>query len=634
MQNIRVVALGGLSESGRNCYCIEIDDDIFVVECGLKYPTVTTPGVDYLIPNFDYLRANSSRVKAIIVTHAHDTTYGALPYLLNLMNVPVYASATTITMIRMDYSKRFRRFGTYHFVTVTPSSTVQIAGHTFDFFQTTHSMPNTFGFALHTDAGNIVYSSDFMSDYSHIGNYSFDMPRMCKIASSAPTLLLMCESEGAQLSGTASPKHRITPLITPALESQTGALYIALYTANFYNIQEVINAAAKFGKTVIFANHQLAEYLPAFNASGDLIVPQGHYAKLEDIESVPADKRVIILTGSGLELFKSIKDLAAGTKRNQGLSLGPTDTFIMACPSVPQIEVQHTEALDAVFTTGCNCLNITRRDIASMHAQQEDIKMMITLFRPRYYMPIIGEYRQLMANAMTAVSMGSTLNHRNVFVYDNGMVVKFDGKGDFVAQPEKVVTDDVVIDGNTIATVPGDVLEERASMAKDGVLLIMSLVSIREKKQLSKPDVQMRGFIYLKDTTSLVDKIDQIFSTTIDSLLTHSPEEGTGKRVVSFYDIQRKVANKVQRFLQKETDKTPLVICVIRNADEAERSQQQRAQANRTRSQRPFHPRNPSFNRPVRPRSSEAVKEEKPVGFDLPLPRAPMAPTDEGGEKK
>lgn len=624
MKQARILALGGLNESGKNCYCIEVDDDIFVVECGLKHPSVNNPGIDYVIPNFDYLRKNASRVKAVIITHAHDSTYGALPYLLNLVNVPVYASATTITMIRMDYSHKFRRFGTYRFNAVTPSSTVNIAGHTFDFFQTTHSMPNSFGFALHTDAGNIVYSSAFMSDYSHVGNFSFDMPRMCRIAGENPTLLLMCESEGAQLSGTASPRHRIAPHITPLLESQTGPLYIALYTANFYNIQEVINTAVKFNKTIIFSNPTLNEYLKSFNASGDLVIPQGHYVELRDIESVPPSQRVIIVTGSGLKLFSDIKEICYGTRKSEGLSLGPADTFVMACPSVPQTEVQHTEALDTVYGTGCHAINITRSQIASMHAQQEDIKMMITLFHPRYYLPVSGEYRQLMANAVTAVDMEIGLNHRNIFVYDNGMPIKFDGDGKFVPSQDKVLANDVVVDGNIVGAVRDSVLEERATMSNDGVLLISGLISLKEKKQLSAPDVQMRGFIYLKDATKLLEKINAIFTTTLDSMLSEP-------KPVALAEIQRKVSDKVQRYLRKETDKEPLVICVIRNADEAERSQQQRAQAKQARSA------SQSGQTSDNPQPSKRSERKRPLvapSLDLPLPRKPVPTESENHSEK
>lgn len=611
MEKARIVALGGLNELGKNCYLIEVDGDIFVIECGLKFPGPSNPGIDFVIPNFDYLRRNASRVKGVIITHAHDSTYGALPYLLNLINVPVYASATTITMIRMDYKRKYRRFGDYHFVTVNPSSDVNIAGHLFHFFATTHSMPNSFGFSLETSAGNIVYTSDFISDFSHVGNYTFDMPRMCRIAENSKTLLLMCESEGAQKEGTASPKHRLTPFLTEYLQNMAGPLYVALYTANFYNIQETINAAAKFGKTIIFANPLMSEYLKSFNASGDLVVPQGHYAELSEIESVPANQRVILVTGTGLKLFSDIKDICYGGRKAEGLSLGPSDTFIMACPSVPATEVQHTEALDAVFATGATVKNITRRDIASMHAQAEDIKMMITLFRPKYYMPVIGEYRQLMANAMTAVDMEIGLNHRNIFVYDNGMFIKFDEEGKFVAAPEKVPANDVIVDGNTVGNVKDSVLEERASMSSDGVILLSSLISLKDRKLLSAPDIQMRGFIYMKDDAKLSEKIEAIFNTTIQAMLSDS-------HPVPLADIQKKVGDKVQRFLKKETDKQPLVICVIRNADEAERSQQQRAQARTARSE------------------SKETKDSVPAKavFTLPTPRKPVGSdgSDESAE--
>ncbi len=608
--------MGGLNESGKNCYCLEVDGDIFVIECGLKYPSVNNPGIDYLIPNIDYLRKNASRVKAVIVTHGHDSQYGALPYLLNSVNVPVYASATTINMIRMDYAKKFHRFGTYRFNTVVPSSTATIAGHVFEFFQTTHSMPNSFGFALKTSAGNIVYTSDFISDYSHLGNFSFDMPRMCQIAQSGKTLLLMCESESALLPGTASPAHRIAPHIEALMENATGPVYIALYTQNFFNLQEIINLAVKDNKVITFASPALAEYLKAFNASGDLVIPQGHYAELRDIKSVPANQRVIVLTGSGLNLFSDIKDLCYGTRRDEGLSLGPTDSFVMACPSVPGTEVQHTEALDTVFATGAKVLNLTRHDIAAMHAQQEDIKMMITLFHPRYYMPVKGEFRQLMANARTAVDMEVGLNHRNIFVYDNGMFLKFDEKGDFVPSPEKTPANDVVVDGATVGEVKDSVLEERATMSSDGVILMGALVSLKTKKQLSLPDIQMRGFIYLKDSSALVENVNRIFSATLDTML-------KAERPVALAEIQHKVAEKVSRFLKKETDKQPIVICVIRNADEAGRSLQQRQKARAE--QRPVHSHNPVSHTPetkIRPVVRIATPAEK---IDLPSPRKPVS---------
>lgn len=617
MEKVRVVALGGLNESGKNCYCLEVDGDIFVIEAGLKYPSVNNPGIDFVIPNFDYLRKNASRVKAIIITHAHDGQYGALPYLLNWVNVPVYTSSTTISMIRMDFQKKFHKFGTYKFVSVVPSSTVTIAGHVFDFFQTTHSMPNSFGFALHTSCGNIIYSSDFISDYSHLGNYSFDMPRMCQIAEKEKTLLLMCESEGCMLPGTASPKHRITPFIAPLMEDMKGPLVVAIYTTNFYNIEEIIKLAVKFHKVVSFSNNTFTSFLKTFNASGDLIIPAENYIPFTEIRSIPPKDRVIIMTESGLSLFSDIKDLCYGARKNEDFYLDQTTTFVMACPSVPQTEIQHTEALDTAYGTGAKILNITRRDIASMHAQQEDIKMMITLFKPKYYFPVQGEFRQLMANAITAVDMEVGLNHRNIFVYDNGMYLDFDENGNFVAKGEKILANDVVVDGNIVGQVKDSVLEERAIMSQDGIILIGCLVSLKDRKALSAPDIQMRGFIYLKNASDIVDNINRLFNQTLSTMLT-APGQ------ISLIDIRRKVSEKITRYLKKETDKEPLIICTIRNADEAETSQKQR-EARQTRSSQSSYRRpNQKFNNTVKIDSSATPTIPS---LDLPSPRKPVEST-------
>lgn len=633
MEKIRVVALGGLSESGKNCYCLEVDGDIFVIDCGLKHPSVNNPGIDFTIPNFDYLRKNASRVKAVVITHGHDDQYGALPYLLNLINVPVYASSTTINMIRMDYAKRFRRFQTYRFVTVSPSSSATIAGHLFDFFATAHSVSNSFGFALHTPAGNIVFTSNFITDYDRVRNFSFDLPRLVKIAEANPTLLLMTESVSALLPGSASPKHRLAPHVQNLVENMTGQLFFALYTQNFYNLQEIIDLAVKNDKKICYANSTFASFRKAFNAGGDLVIPEANYVESKDLASIPPNERIVIVNDAGLKLFSSIKELCYGGV--SGIRINPGDTFVMACPSVAETEVQHTEALDTVFATGCRVKNITRRDIASMHAQEEDLKMMISLLRPRYYMPVEGEFRKLMGNAKTAVNMDVGLNHRNIFVYDDGMFLKLDEKGDFIAAPEKVNVSDVVVDGAIVGEVRESVLEERARMSSDGVILMGCLISMRERKLRSAPDIQMRGFIYLKDASDIVSEVSKSFASTLENLL----KEDKG---LSMGEIERKEADKMTRTIKKMTDKEPLVICELRNADEAERSLAQRSQA-RSRNPNPpnslnnrnphggFHPRVRQGGNPNLPVPSGNPSSPKAPPFTLPTPRKPIDGSE--GEK-
>lgn len=576
MEKIRVVALGGLCENGKNCYCIEVDDDIFVIDCGLKFPSANNPGIDFLIPNFDYLRKNADRVKAVIVTHGHDDQYGALPYLLNLINVPVYASSTTITMIRMDYGKKFRRFGTYHFVTVIPSSTVVIAGHTFDFFSTAHGISNSFGFALHTSLGNIVFTSDYITDFDKVRNFTFDISKVCEIAKANPTFMLMTESLASMKPGQTTPNHRITPHIKEMIEKMTGQLFIAVYTQNFYNITEIINLAIAYNKKICLANQTLAEFKKSFNECGDLVIPDNNYVELEDINSVPANERIIILTNSGLKLFNDIKELCYGGI--SGLRINKIDNFVMACPSVAETEIQHTDALDTVFGTGCNVLNLTRRNIASMHAQEEDIKMMLTIFHPKYYMPVKGMYRQIYSNCMLAYNMNVGLDYKHIFCYENGMVVKFDENGNLVPEPEKINVSDVVVDGSIVGEVKQNVLEERATMSGDGVILMGCLISLKEKKLLSNPDIQMRGFIYLKDATDIVSEISRNFTSSLDDMVKYS-------HGMSMNDIERKLSEKMKRFVKKKADKEPLIICELRNADEAERSFAQREQARQNKIQ-------------------------------------------------
>lgn len=557
---IKVVALGGLDEMGKNCYVIEVNNDAFIIEAGIKYPNAQIPGVDVIIPDFDYLRNIARRVKAIIITHGHDDQYGALPYLLNIVKAPIYATETTIAIIQATIGKKFRKLEQATYVTVKPSDSLDIAGHHFELFQTTHSVSESFGFALKTPFGNIIYTSDFMSDYSPLKGFQFDLPKVARLSETDKTFLLMTESESADKVGIASPNHKITEHIKQYFEEPTGKIFVSIYSQNFYNIQEVINLAIKFKKKILIPNPEIANFFDKMASINKLVIPKESRIDINDLAYIPQKDVVILICDSGEKLFSYCKEICYNNIN--GIKVDTKDIWINAAPSVPGTEIIATDAADTIFRTDCHVITLNRKVVSSMHAQQEDLKMMISLFRPKYYMPVKGEFRLLMANAKLAIDLGIGLNHFNTFVYDNGMALAFDNNGVPVRKSIIVKNGDVMVDGSSVGDVKETAINERTQMADGGVVLIGLAISLNKKKIVSNPDIQMRGFLYLKDSEPIVNQMSQILSTTLTALMNNS------EKSISLLDMERKINDKLSKFLLKETNKEPMILTNLLNVDE------------------------------------------------------------------
>lgn len=557
---IKVTALGGLDEMGKNCYVIEVNNDAFVIEAGMKYPPKNTPGVDLVIPDFDYLSRISKRVKAIIITHGHDDQYGALPYLMNVVKAPIYGSKTTNAIIKSELPHRFH-IEKCTFIDVDPSSDMTISGHEFQFFQTTHSVSESFGFALKTPFGNIVYTGDFMSDYSPLKGFKFDLTKVARLSEEQNTFLLMTESECANKPGIASPLHKITDYIKAAIEEPTGRTFVSIYSQNFYNIQEVINMARKFRKKICIADPTQIPFFDAMNEIGDIVIPSEMRVSLDDLRITPVKDVIILITGSGEALFKYCKEICYGNIKN--LKVETNDTWINAAPSVPGTEVSHTDTCDTIYRTDCHVINLGRKQVSSMHAQQEDLRMMISLFRPKYYMPIKGDFRLLMENAKLAIDLGIGLNHFNTFVYDNGMALCFDNQGKPVRKIIMVKNGDILVDGSSVAEVKENTIEERTRMADGGVVILGLAVSMRKRDIVSAPDIQMRGFLYFKESEALITQLSQMVMSNVQSYF------DSDKRVYPI-DMEHRISDKASKFIRKTTDKDPLVITKIIDVDSLE----------------------------------------------------------------
>lgn len=558
---IRIFALGGLDEHGKCMLVLELGDDIFIVEGGLKYPDRTNPGIDAIIPSIDYLVQHRSRIRAILITHGHDDQFGALPYIYSQIPAPIYASKATIALLQKFTFQQTKVRPNYDFYPIHPTSNVTIAGHQFEFFQTVHSVMDSSGFAVTTPFGNIVYSGDFIVEYNASKNYKHDLNALAKIAEKE-TLLLMTESIGADKPGYTSPHHRVTNhLVLPFQEAQ-GRIFVALYNQSVYNLEETLKYTFAQGKKIVFYDRETEDYIKTFTDLGSISIPKDKIIERENHLRAPVNNQVVIMMGPGEKIYKKIAELSEGENEDRTFELSSKDTFIVAAPSAPAIEVMAYDALDNLYQTGAKVVNITRKQIASMHAQEEDLKTFLSLLKPKYYMPIKGEYVQLFGNAKLALSLGMGLNHSNTFLMDNGHVLEFvEGKGRVLtSELDRIRVGDVLIDGIGVGDVRGEVIRQRQQLSQDGVLVIGITISKSSKRLVAGPDVQMRGFIFLKDSEN--------FSRELNALLLAEVQEYLNNRSnVSLEKFKEILVDKVLKLIKRINGKNPVVVPILINVD-------------------------------------------------------------------
>lgn len=555
---IKVSALGGLDENGRDCYVIEINNDIFVIDAGLALPDKTIPGVDYLLANAQYLINNKDRVKAYIMTHAHDENMGALKYFYDDAPAPIICTRFTKHVIETQFNFNTLRIP-LEFKVIPPTSTLEIAGRKFHFFQTSHNAAYSFGVAIETSKGNIVYTSDFIVDYSvKIPGYIFDMKAL-SVLSERPTFLLMSESKGANHEGYCSPHHRVTPLIEKYFSNANKRIFIDCFWQNFFRISEIIDLCIENNKKIFFYNdftRTIMKMLMEFNPSR---IPMDIIVGKEDLLRVREQELVILMLGKGEELYQELIRVVDGTNEDKRIRLTKRDIFINAALPTPTLETIATRSIDYLYRTGAEVVWIKKNQITAMHPRQDDLKFFLSVLKPRYYLPVRGNFINLMANAKLALSMGIGLNHTNVFILDNGMQLCFNELGRpsiLPNNPAIMPTHPILVDGSGVSTnVAENIVNDRRQLSVDGVVVIAVTVSLEEKRIIAGPDCQMRGFVYVKETEPLLKSVANIF---VDEVTTALSVNNT-----NFEEIKVNAQERIRRFIKRENGREPMIIPII-----------------------------------------------------------------------
>ena len=549
---IRIFALGGLDEDGKNCIVVEINDDIFVLDAGIGEPDKTMPGVDYLIPNFDYLRENKDRVKAYFLLHGHDDEIGALAYIYEEVPAPIYASSVTIAMLKMFTVHVKKDPSVYDFHPVDPTCSIVVAGHKIHFFHTAHNIADSSGIAIETDQGNIVYAGDYVVENAADPNYLFDLSSIARIGEK-PTLALLAESVYAKHPGYTAPKYKLTPHVSDAFKNAEGRIFVSLYSSNLYNVDEIVRLAVAYRRKVLCYDPGTADLVKTMQSCGSLAYPRETFVSSDDILRHRDSDLVILMTGFGSKLFRKIALLASGENEDKRFKLKPTDSFLIASPSDDNTELEFVDAADELYRAGCHVTMVPKKEFLKMQASEEDLKMLASILKPKYYIPVKGFYKDLLANAMLSLSMGINLSHSNVFVVENGISVLIDEKGARVFD-EKIPHGDLMIDGSGVGDVSEFVLSDRAKLA-EGVVVLGATISRKQKRIVAGPDVQTKGLLAPKEADALVRDVGKVFTSTVEELLTSYE--------FNLDEIRQNVYERCYRAIRRITGKEPMVLPLI-----------------------------------------------------------------------
>ena len=548
MQKIRLMALGGLDEDGKNMYLVEIDGDIFVVDAGLKYPSESEQlGIEYIIPDYTYLLEHKDRVKGVFISHGHDDVMSGLGHLLAQADFEVYATALTAKLLEIEFRKH--KLKNKHINVIERHDTFKVSGHTIHTFPVMQSIADGVGFAFETDSGMIVYTSEFIFDYDFLNkSFSMDINSLSELGKNN-VLVLMSESTGSTRNGYTAPKHRITDSIEHYFEEIDKRIIITLYRQNLFRIMEILELASKYHKKVYFYDEEHVKMLKIVDELGYYKIPKDIIISGSDFNNELLDV-ICVVSGSGNDVFKLMHNIAIGEDRH--IELHEKDTVIIASPVVPGTEKDATAMENDLYKAGVSIVKLNAKEVLSMHASIEDLKMMLYLIRPRYYLPIKGEYSDLVNNADIAVQMGYTPDR--VIILDNGQFASFDN-GRLVSTSDQIELNDSAIDASDMRDVSGMVLKDRETLSTDGAIICGVVLDFKTKKIIGGPDIQSRGVIYLKDADHILSEIGNILTSTIQRNVENNSYENM--------QVRMEARELISKYVMKSTGKTPMILPAI-----------------------------------------------------------------------
>lgn len=546
-KDIRIIPLGGVGEIAKNMYIVEVDDEMFMLDAGLMFPEDEMLGVDIVIPDIQYVIENKERLKGIFLTHGHEHAIGAVSYVLEQIDVPVYGSKLTIALVKEAMKARNIKKKVRYY-TVNHDSIMRFKNVNVSFFNTTHSIPDSLGVCIHTSYGSIVYTGEFKFDQSLHGHYAPDLKRMAEIGDEG-VFALISDSTEAEKPGYNTPENIIEHHMYDAFAKVKGRLIVSCYASNFVRIQQVLNIASQLNRKVSFLGRSLESSFNIARKMGYFDIPKDLLIPINEVENYPKNEVIIIATGMQGEPVEALSQMAR--KKHKIMNIEEGDSIFLAITASANMEVIIADTLNELVRAGAHIIPNNKKIHASSHGCMEELKMMLNIMKPEYFVPVQGEFKMQIAHAKLAAETG--VAPEKIFLVEKGDVISYNGK-DMILN-EKVQSGNILIDGIGVGDVGNIVLRDRHLLAEDGIFIAVVTLDPKNRRIAAGPEIQSRGFVYVRESEELLKEAEEKVRKIV--------EEGLQEKRIEWSEIKQNMRDQISKLLFESTKRRPMIIPVI-----------------------------------------------------------------------
>ncbi|MEW4384337.1 ribonuclease J [Staphylococcus epidermidis] len=546
-KDIRIIPLGGVGEIAKNMYIVEVDDEMFMLDAGLMFPEDEMLGVDIVIPDIQYVIENKERLKGIFLTHGHEHAIGAVSYVLEQIDAPVYGSKLIIALVKEAMKARNIKKKVRYY-TVNHDSIMRFKNVNVSFFNTTHSIPDSLGVCIHTSYGSIVYTGEFKFDQSLHGHYAPDLKRMAEIGDEG-VFALISDSTEAEKPGYNTSENIIEHHMYDAFAKVKGRLIVSCYASNFVRIQQVLNIASQLNRKVSFLGRSLESSFNIARKMGYFDIPKDLLIPINEVENHPKNEVIIIATGMQGEPVEALSQMAR--KKHKIMNIEEGDSIFLAITASANMEVIIADTLNELVRAGAHIIPNNKKIHASSHGCMEELKMMLNIMKPEYFVPVQGEFKMQIAHAKLAAETG--VAPEKIFLVEKGDVISYNGK-DMILN-EKVQSGNILIDGIGVGDVGNIVLRDRHLLAEDGIFIAVVTLDPKNRRIAAGPEIQSRGFVYVRESEELLKEAEEKVRKIV--------EEGLQEKRIEWSEIKQNMRDQISKLLFESTKRRPMIIPVI-----------------------------------------------------------------------